>query len=232
MKSLSYFRFVPNTLPKRKRSHADAFTRIDLLAVILVVGLLLFVAFGILKYCQEQQKWKTCQQNIKYLALFIKMEAGESYRFHMQRDLKRGGTKDFTTGPDTFRHFQALSNVTSNPKLLICPSDTRFPATSLQNLQNINISYFIGLKGDETTPDAVLVGDRLFTGNVPRTNGVLISGTNGSFKWSQTYHRDKKMAVKGIIGMADGSVWNASDEKLTGLLRTPQNADNPLSFPD
>lgn len=211
--------------------HCRAFTRTELLAVLLVVGLLSFVAFGVFKYYQEQQRGKTCMLNLKKLSLSVKMEAGESYRFHMQRDLKRGGTKDFTTGPDTFRHFQALSNV-ANPKLLVCPSDTRSPAASFQSLHNLNISYFIGLKGDETKPDAALIGDRLFTGNVPLTNGVLIPGTNGTFKWAQTYHRNKKMEVRGNVGMADGSVWNASDERLTELLRTKQNADNPLSFPD
>jgi len=223
---------VPSTLSKRGGNHADAFTRVELLVVLLVLALLSLVSLGIYKSYLELRKSPVCVNNLKELGVAVKMNTGNSFRFHMQQSMGNGGTKEFTTGLDTFRHFQALSNIVTNPKLLVCPSDARVPAASFQSLANSNVSYFIGLKGDETKLDAILAGDRLFSGNVPQTNGVLVAGTNGAFKWSASYHRNYKLQTRGNVLMSSGSVWLSSDNKLTELLKTKENFDNPLLFPD
>ena len=63
-----------------------------------------------------------------------------------------------------------MSNEVNNPKVLVCPSDTRTQANSfdgpninnnnLGKVQNAAISYFVGKDADETFPAMLLSGDR------------------------------------------------------------------------
>ena len=60
----------------------------------------------------------------------------------------KGGTMEFNTGADTFRHFQVMSNELSTPRILICPADTRAITNNFARLNNQNVSYFVGLGGE------------------------------------------------------------------------------------
>ena len=85
----------------------------------------------------------------------------------------KGGTMEFTTGADTFRHFQVMSNELSTPKILVCPADTRVAATNFVRLKNQNVSYFVGLEANDANPQRFLDGDRNITGDSEPENGIL-----------------------------------------------------------
>ena len=93
-----------------------------------------------------------------------------------------GGSAESITFPrQTFRHYLAMSNELSTPKIVLCPSDRnrveatvfstnaliQTPGITVTPFQgNINISYFVGVDADETKPQCFLGGDRNLTNSV------------------------------------------------------------------
>ena len=81
-----------------------------------------------------------------------------------------GGTAEYiavSKAAEYWKHFQALSNELSNPKVVRCPSDrNRNQANSFGETEfggptgNLSMSYFIGKASDEAKPNNILSGDR------------------------------------------------------------------------
>ena len=88
---------------------------------------------------------------------------------HWERDHKdlyptavagtNGGTIDFITGLNAWRHFQVMSNELSTPYIMICAAESdpnRTRATNFNFMSNSNLSYFVGVDADETNPQMIL----------------------------------------------------------------------------
>jgi prepilin-type processing-associated H-X9-DG protein len=130
-------------------------------------------------------------------------------------------------GSNLFRHFIVMTGEINNPRLLVCPADTRKAAPDFQHFSNLNLSYFVGLDTDETRPSMWLTGDRnLVTNGVPVVPGLVVLGQGNKVGWSQTMHKGA-----GNIGLADGSVQQASDGSLPGLLQKTGTNVNRLAVP-
>jgi hypothetical protein len=140
----------------------------------------------------------------------------------MQVSTNSGGTKEFNTGPDTFRHFQVMSNELSTPKVLICPQDVRIAAANFVHLKNQNVSYFVGLDARDEFPQSFLVGDRNITGENKSENGILKLVPGRSASWTETMHVNS-----GNVGLADGSVQRLSN---SGLQNALQNSGDPTNI--
>ena len=124
----------------------------------------------------------------------------------------QGGSQEFAA--ETWRHYLAMSNELANLKLLVCPADSRKPATSVASLRNENISYFLGLDSDETTPQAFLAGDRNLT-----TNGVAVGPGLLTLTSNSVVGFTKEMHVgAGNLLMSDGSVWQVNSQWLQSQL--------------
>jgi prepilin-type processing-associated H-X9-DG protein len=168
-----------------------------------------------------------------------------------------GGSADFASGANQqnfiWRHFSALSNELSTPKIVVCPSDQRNESTTFatnapagnKNVipfnNNKNLSYFVAMEADETRPQAFLSGDRNIicpTAVPPRndTKASLITnlGTNhissgntqtGAF-YTNTMHN-----LQGNVCMGDGSVQQFSSSRLKEALRNTDDAKNTMGFP-
>jgi hypothetical protein len=139
--------------------------------------------------------------------------------------------KQTTLAKSIYRHFAALSNELSTPKIVICPSDgNRVEANNFTLIkpagargnnvvpfnQNMNVSYFIAPGADETRPQAFLSGDRNIT-NVSRTKVTEdmytalgnFSDTKIPLGWTKDLHQEQ-----GDICMGDGSVQQMSTSRL------------------
>ena len=119
--------------------------------------------------------------------------------------------------------------VLSNPKLLVCPADTRVPAKDLgPGFSNTNLSYFVGLDADETYPQMFLYGDRNLTNSLPLQHGILVLVPNRPVGWTHELHNGQ-----GNIALADGSVqgWTSShlSQAMVGPLVT--SITNRLAMP-
>jgi prepilin-type processing-associated H-X9-DG protein len=171
-----------------------------------------------------------CTDNLKQLGMAYRTRsidggAGPSAEASTNRDV---ALSRITSG-EAFRHFQVLSNELGNPKLLVCPADTRVPAKDLGlGFSNTNLSYCVSLDADETYPQMFLYGDRNLTNGLPIQRGILVLTPNRPVGWTRELH-DRQ----GNVALADGSVqgWTSSrlSEAMAGPLVTGMT--NRLAMP-
>jgi len=112
-----------------------------------------------------------------------------------------GGTKEFTSTGEVWRHFQAISNELATPKILACPVDKERTRTlDFSALNNSHLSYFIGLDANETKPQTMLSGDRNLAISNKLLKGVVTLTPDTSLEWTTSIHNKQ-----GNLALADGS---------------------------
>lgn len=172
-----------------------------------------------------------CVNNLKQTGLAYRIWEGDHGGFYPQGTSQTlGGTMEFATGPNAFRHFQRMSNELSTPKVVLCPADNddrwSIVATNFINFNNSNISYFVGIVANESNASMMLGGDHNITNGTTLRNGLLELTSNHPTGWTREIHNRV-----GNILLADGSVQQVS---ISGLQHTVANtgvATNRLLMP-
>ena len=226
---------------------AGAFTLVELLCVMAIIGLLAALTLPVLNQGKARVKRIECENNLHQLGVAFQVFTHDhGDKFPMAVPQAEGGSKEFVqngyaAGGEfyfSFRHFQALSNELSAPAILVCPADTRLPATNFGALLNSNVSYFIGVKAEFSKPDSLLAGDRNLTANSLPNPSTLHSEADNRLRWTWEMHQ-----FKGNILFADGHVeeWNnatlasAAEGQLAGAdlvvpsIPASPNAPNPAT---
>ena len=140
-----------------------------------------------------------------------------------------GGTMEFTTGANAWRHYQVMSNELSTPVVVVCPEESdpqRFRATNFTWFNNSNISFFVGLVPNETNPQLFLSGDHNLTNGATVKNGMLELTAAQPIGWTKEMHN-----MVGNIGLADGSVQQVSSVGLQSLVASGGAATNLIQMP-
>lgn len=148
--------------PKQSICRTGAFTLVELLCVMAIIAILAALMLPVLNQSKARVKRMECANNLHQLGVAFQMFMHDhDDKFPMAVPLAAGGSQEFVqngyaVGGEfyfAYRHFQALSNELSSPAILICPADTRLPATNFAALQNSNISYCIGVCARPSRPD-------------------------------------------------------------------------------
>jgi prepilin-type processing-associated H-X9-DG protein len=204
-----------------------SFTRRDLPVSLGVCCLL--VCVGVIEFLKWRRRAHSicCNCNLKQVGLAFRTWALDHRDFYpMAISNAAGGTlEDCLTG-NTFRHFLVMSNELVTPKVLVCPNDSRQPATDFASgFGNRNVSYFVGIVSNGDNPQLFLSGDRCVTNGTTPRNGVLELTTNAMPGWTAELHEGY-----GNTGFADGSVQMLSTAGLQHAA-TWAGATNRLSLP-
>jgi competence protein ComGC len=204
-----------------------AFTRIELLVVLLVFALMaLLVLPGLAR--AKQKRWRIqCTNNLKQMGMAFRGFAIDNDGNSPTRvSTNRLGIPGSIEGMEAFRIFQVMSNEMSTPNVLVCPADSRMPAKSLGlGFSNSNLSYFVSLEAVETYPSMLLTGDHNLTNGLPVVNGILMLPPNRPAGFTDELHHRQ-----GNIGLADGSVQGWTSSRLRDAL-TGGSMTNRLAMP-
>jgi len=194
-------------------------------ACLFLLGIILLP--GLAK-ARDKSRRADCQCRLKQIGLAFRTWEGDFTNLYpMSISTNNGGSKEYLAGSNLYRHFLVMSNEINNPTILNCPSDDRRPAKDWDTLRNNNLSYFVGLDADETTPAMLLAGDRnLVTNGAPVTPGLVIITNYATVTWSEKMHK-----FCGEVGLADGSVQQTASASLNILLQSSGTNPTRLAVP-
>jgi len=205
-----------------RRFSSAGFTLIALLVIVAVVALLAAMLLPWLAGAHDRSRRIQCVNNLKQCGLAFRIWEGDNNdRYPMDVPVANGGTKECTTGAETYRLFQVMSNELSTPKILVCPNDDRAAAADFVHLNNSHVSYFVGLDAKETDPQMLLAGDRNITGGSAPEKGILKLVPGEPVAWTSAIHNHA-----GNVGLADGSVQQFTSP---GLFTALKNSGSPTN---
>jgi len=201
-----------------------AFTLIEVLVIILVIGVLALIYLPtVSRRPYHGYSRLGCLNNLKEIGTAYRLWAGDNGDLvPSQQTVASNGWKDFLTnanqGSNCWLNYAIMGNeMGQSPKLVVCPADERQAALSFTNgFDNTHVSYFVGVTANDVYPQSIQGGDRnLGPGTVPdpdygyspksgKGNDVTIP-ISGPVSWSLKMHSAGNRAGAGNILLGDGS---------------------------
>jgi len=204
-------------------------TKIEVLVVIALIAMLAAMLLPALAMARRKVSRISCASNLKQIGLSFKVWAlDHDGKYPMQTSITNGGTMELIASGNAFVHFQIMSNELTTTKILLCWNDKeRTNAISWENLNNQNVSYFVGVNATQNNPNNILAGDRMLTLNGMPVNPGLVSFTPSSVAgWTKKIHNKQ-----GNIVLSDGSVQQWNSARLDAAMKHTGMGTNRLAIP-
>lgn len=206
---------------------------VELLVVLVVIAVLAALLLPGMEHETDRDYARMdCMNNLRQVGLAFRVWAMDhNDKFPMEIPETNGGSMEFDTGSNLFRHFQVISNELSTPKVLVCYAEWYSPGiTAATNFStafaNSNIGYFVGVDADQSNPRMILGGDHNITNGLPVQNGILPLTTKQLASWTAEIHKNR-----GNVLFADGSVQLANTPKLREMIKNSGVGTNRLQMP-
>jgi prepilin-type N-terminal cleavage/methylation domain-containing protein/prepilin-type processing-associated H-X9-DG protein len=218
--------------PKSNR-RAGAFTLVEMLVVIAIIGILAAMLLPALSKAKARALRIQCVNNLRQTGIAYHLFANDhDGKFQTQVSTNDGGSLEFVIAGYqmqnrfyfAFQHFRPLAAELGTPKLFACPADLeRWPATNFNQLSDWNVSYDIGLLTNSSPPDAILAADRNLPAYPAGWEMVHVPTTVNYKHWWPILHQGK-----GNILFADSHV----EESYDAIIMSEETADEVLVYPD
>jgi competence protein ComGC len=245
-------------LTERRRSpvqkSAQAFTRLELVAILSTLVLLAVVVLPVLANTKPRADRLTCLNNLRLIGRAAHLWAND-HRDQMpwRIDIGEGGTQRDVRQNNSYFNYAAMSNELATATILACPSDgstktaRTFSSSPVDGLlhpsyRNSAVSYFIGLDSFVTEGilyvayAAALAGDRNLRVdgvNVSCSSGVTVAAAVSSSSPSVTRWTNAIHGITGSLLMIDGQVTQTSNARVVrGIAPTlDDNGSSHLLMP-
>jgi prepilin-type processing-associated H-X9-DG protein/prepilin-type N-terminal cleavage/methylation domain-containing protein len=191
--------------------NGKAFTLIEILVVIFVLAMMAAMLQPAFHHA-KRHSGISCVSILKQDSFSFRIWAGDNGdKYPMQVSLTNGGAMESILDGNVAQVFRVMSNELSDPKALICPSDTEHTnATNFStDFDNSKISYFVGVDASENFPQTILSGDdNLAVAGKSIRHEILDLSTNSPVTWRKERH-----GGTGNYLLADGSVQQGASDQ-------------------
>jgi prepilin-type N-terminal cleavage/methylation domain-containing protein/prepilin-type processing-associated H-X9-DG protein len=189
-------------------------TLIELMVVVALMALLAGLYLPAIHRVKAKGLQTRCLGNLRQIGIGFRLFA-DDHENHYPMTVATGGTKEFVNQGETWRHYLALSNYLSEPKLLLCPADRQMSrAPNWQVVSNQNISYFVGVDATFGNATHFLSGDRNIASDRESGTNIYWLNRGEEVSWTQDLHD-----ANGNILFADNHVEMLNDEGLRLAVR-------------
>jgi len=240
----------------RATGRIEAFTLIELLAVVVIIAVFALMVFpgrpnvkqrAISTMCANHQKQITVgfsvwasdnEQSISRMALSTNAIGTttdvRALKFPWQISTNLNGTMELISDARVVSQFLVLRDILKEPEVFICPSDkVKLAASDVYEMGNSNISYFVNVDASPATntTTTILSGDRHLQASGNPVKAGLFVYTNGmAMGWTRELHPTLE---SGNLSFPDGHVERVTmtSEGLTTVFKRQNVASTRLLVP-